>query len=244
MQLYRCTNCWRHFTPLSGIKTKYSPEIIAKALMFYYQGSTQEDVSKLLKKKHGVKIPIRSIGRWITKYKRVCTLSSERKQILRFFRKDALITQFALNHRQVYIFKKHEAKLAYLAPSLGVENGNKLQAYLYEVTQPSFPHGMFKDSDSNEENNNEKVILPVRYTQIQRSSQVTFDTLPFVTSPKQNNANDLATFGLFNPTNQLLLYSLALASRSRLPLKNFVCAWFDEKDYFQFYPLHAVHKKA
>src|ERR1019366_10650184 len=22
--LYRCTNCWRHFTPLSGVKTKYS----------------------------------------------------------------------------------------------------------------------------------------------------------------------------------------------------------------------------
>jgi hypothetical protein len=46
-----------------------------------------------------------------------------------------------------------------------------------------------------------------------------------------------------NPANQLLLYSLALASRTRLPLKLFVCAWFDERDYFQFYPFHAVHRK-
>jgi hypothetical protein len=36
---------------------------------------------------------------------------------------------------------------------------------------------------------------------------------------------------------------LALASRTRLPLKLFVCAWFDEKDYFEFYPLQAVYPK-
>ncbi len=46
-----------------------------------------------------------------------------------------------------------------------------------------------------------------------------------------------------NPVNQLILYALALASRTRLPLKTFVCAWFDEKDYFSFYPLHAVYQK-
>ena len=31
------------------------------------------------------------------------------------------------------------------------------------------------------------------------------------------------------------MYALALASRTRLPLKTFVCAWFDDKDYFQFF---------
>ena len=46
-----------------------------------------------------------------------------------------------------------------------------------------------------------------------------------------------------NPVNQLLLYALALASRTRLPLKTFVCAWFDEKDYFSFYPLHTIYQK-
>lgn len=28
----------------------------------------------------------------------------------------------------------------------------------------------------------------------------------------------------------------------RLQLYDFVCAWFDEYDYFEFYPLHVVHK--
>lgn len=167
--------------------------------------------------------------------------------------------------------------------------------------------------------------LPGQPKAIKRSSTTTFQTLPFVTQPKQNTANDLATLGLFlakktierhpmieefmlscdartiaievpvylkaveiqyfkqkgfylpldaneapitghidvlqirnglihildykpdankiTPINQLLLYALALASRTRLPLKNFVCAWFDEKDYFSFYPLHAVYQK-
>ena len=40
---------------------------------------------------------------------------------------------------------------------------------------------------------------------------------------------------------QLTLYALALARRTELPLKIFKCAWFDEKDYFEFFPLKAVY---
>ena len=49
-----------------------------------------------------------------------------------------------------------------------------------------------------------------------------------------------------DPANQLVVYALALAfaSRTRLPVKLFKCAWFDEKDYFEFFPLQAVKAKA
>jgi PD-(D/E)XK nuclease superfamily len=40
---------------------------------------------------------------------------------------------------------------------------------------------------------------------------------------------------------QLTIYALALARRANLPLKNFKCAWFDEKDYFEFFPLQGVY---
>ncbi len=40
---------------------------------------------------------------------------------------------------------------------------------------------------------------------------------------------------------QLTIYALALARRTNLPLKNFKCAWFDEKDYFEFFPLKGVY---
>ncbi len=42
---------------------------------------------------------------------------------------------------------------------------------------------------------------------------------------------------------QLTLYALALASRTRLALMHFKCAWFDETDYLEFFPLHCVKKK-
>lgn len=46
-----------------------------------------------------------------------------------------------------------------------------------------------------------------------------------------------------NAVNQLTVYALALASRTKLAVKDFKCAWFDEKNYFEFYPLHAVYQK-
>jgi hypothetical protein len=50
-------------------------------------------------------------------------------------------------------------------------------------------------------------------------------------------ANDI------DPVNQLVVYALAFASRTRLPVKLLKCAWFDEKDYFEFFPLQAVRCK-
>jgi hypothetical protein len=41
---------------------------------------------------------------------------------------------------------------------------------------------------------------------------------------------------------QLTIYALALARRIGLPLKVFKCGWFDEKDYFEFFPLQGVYK--
>ena len=46
-----------------------------------------------------------------------------------------------------------------------------------------------------------------------------------------------------DPVNQLVVYALAFASRARLPVKVFKCAWFDERDYFEFFPLQAIKAK-
>lgn len=44
-----------------------------------------------------------------------------------------------------------------------------------------------------------------------------------------------------NPIHQLTIYALALASRTRLNLKSMKCAWFDQNNYYEFYPLNAVY---
>ena len=35
---------------------------------------------------------------------------------------------------------------------------------------------------------------------------------------------------------------MALSRLTGLRLFEFKCAWFDEQDYFEFYPLHVLHK--
>ena len=44
------------------------------------------------------------------------------------------------------------------------------------------------------------------------------------------------------PIEQLTWYALALSRLTGLRLLDFKCAWFDEKEYFEFFPLHVVHK--
>ena len=44
------------------------------------------------------------------------------------------------------------------------------------------------------------------------------------------------------PVEQLTWYALALSRLTGLRLFNFTCSWFDEKDFYQFYPLHVVKK--
>ena len=45
------------------------------------------------------------------------------------------------------------------------------------------------------------------------------------------------------PIPQLMTYALALTRRTGLRLYDFVCSCFDEHNYYQFYPLHVVHKR-
>lgn len=45
------------------------------------------------------------------------------------------------------------------------------------------------------------------------------------------------------PIEQLMIYALALSRLTSLRLYHFKCAWFDDEDYFEFYPLHVVYKK-
>ena len=44
------------------------------------------------------------------------------------------------------------------------------------------------------------------------------------------------------PIEQLTWYAMAMSRLTGLRLFEFKCAWFDEKDYFEFYPLHVVKK--
>ena len=45
------------------------------------------------------------------------------------------------------------------------------------------------------------------------------------------------------PIEQLTIYAMSLSRKLNLPLYYFKAAWFDENNYFEFFPLHGVYKK-
>ena len=45
------------------------------------------------------------------------------------------------------------------------------------------------------------------------------------------------------PIEQLMIYALALSRITGIRLYHFTCAWFDDSDYYEFFPLHVAHKK-
>jgi ATP-dependent exoDNAse (exonuclease V) beta subunit len=45
------------------------------------------------------------------------------------------------------------------------------------------------------------------------------------------------------PIPQLMVYALALSRRTGLRLFDMVCSWFDQDRWYQFFPLHVVHKR-
>jgi len=45
------------------------------------------------------------------------------------------------------------------------------------------------------------------------------------------------------PIEQLTWYALALSRLTGLRMYEFMCAWFDEYNYYEFFPLHAVYRK-
>jgi len=44
------------------------------------------------------------------------------------------------------------------------------------------------------------------------------------------------------PIEQLTIYALALSRLTGLRLYHFKCGWFDENNYYEFFPLHVVYK--
>ncbi len=313
IQLYFCKSCLKYFTETDIQRVKYPPKVILQSISLYNLGYTQDEVCRLIAKKHRLHIPRRTISEWLGRYRPICSYSRLRAKGKELYYPEKIIEIHLFTHRQVYAFKVHRAKLDLLASELPPSFVFRLKEYLFRIPTDKFPHHIFEPKEEEQE------------TRLPRSSQTRFETLPFVKLEKQNRANDLAALGLvlakrtidrhpciqefmlvndsttvacevpvylthddilyfnrkgftvplqnqstpitghidfvqirnglihildykpdankINPVSQLTIYALGLASRTKLPLKTFKCAWFDDKHYFEFFPLHAVYPR-
>ncbi len=320
IQKYQCKNCRKCFTLQSQKNITYPISKILEAISLYNLGYPLKQVSEKIFVQDKLKIAVSTISSWIKKYKNLTTYIKLRKQAKKLYSPKNIIFKKPLQHRQVYLFNYHKAKLKILPslnkniPTKAIEN---LKNYLAKIHTSSFPHHIFDASMENNENDNSGKPE-------QRSSKLKFEVLDFVKLEKHNYANKLAALVLksvnnnfqrhqaiqnfmlindtstiateipvyltkddinyflerdfnlelkghntpitghidilqlrnnlihildykpnahkINPVPQLTLYALALASRLQIPIKYFKVAWFDETDYFEYFPLHAVYK--
>lgn len=312
---YACSSCGRSFSlgPLSRVK--YPPAVILRALSLYNLGYTQAQVAQRLARRFQLPVSTRTISAWLQRYAGLCPFLKLRSAALKLHSPAGMLAAYQLEHRQVYLYKVHQAKLELLKDDLPrLQDFERLREYLLSITQAEFPHRLFAHRADHE----------AEAATVLRSSQFKLPFLRLTRRRTNNLANRLAAHGLLlarsnrerhkqvqefmlindrasiacevpvfltadhvrylkergfhvpisatetpitghidllqvrnghihildykpdaakiEPISQLCLYALALASQSRLPLKLFTCAWFDEKDYFEFYPLRAVAK--
>lgn len=298
--------------------------MILKAVSLYNLGYSLKEVSEKISKESRMiplnkkKINASTISSWINKHKRLITFHKFRKEAQKLYSPEEIIFKNPLQHKQVYLFKYHKAKLD-IIPKLNdripKEKIEELKSYLKGIPTDKFPHHFFKEFiRKNDERYDQKE---------QRGSKLKFETLPFIKLKKNNYANKLAELALastknnnqrhqviqdfmlandtstlaievpvyltkedinyligkgfnlylknektpitghidilqvrnnmihildykpdaikINPINQLVIYALALSSRLKIPVKQFKTAWFDEKNYFEFFPLQSVY---
>lgn len=313
---YLCKACHRYFTVGGMLGTKYPANIILKALSFYSLGYSQTTVAEKLAARNQLDISQRTVSSWIKRLAALCTFKNMRVKAIKLYAPGQMIATHRLEHRQVYVYKYHRAKLDLLQAILPrPADFQRLCAYLLSIDTPQFPHRLFQQD----------VIEATPGKTSGRSSQVRLQFLHIANKRKENLANLLVSQGLLlaqgnrerhkqiedfmlindsstiatevpvyltsehvryfhekgfylpiteseapitghidivqvrqryihildykpnaqkiQPISQLTIYALALASQTKLPLKLFKCAWFDENDYFEFYPLQAVYRK-
>ena len=325
LQIYFCRDCGRYFSSLAGLKgVKYPPRIIARALCLYNLGHSQEEAARRIASEHRITVPRRTISDWISGYRSITTFHRLRAAAIHEFG-DSMLKERTLEHQQVYQYKVHLAKLAFMVDAVPADVAAKVNKYLLSILG-NFPDVLFQDDrTASLDQLAGPDDRPPEPPAGMRSSKSRFETLPLCRSEKQNLANDLAALGLLlarknkdrhpsvqdfmlandsctiacevpvyvtaeeigyykskgffvtlpesrkpitghidvvqarngfihlldykpkarhiDPVNQLVVYALAFASRTRLPVKVLKCAWFDEKDYFEFFPLQAVKPK-
>ena len=180
-QLYFCKQCKKAFVQSTIKKVKYPERTILRAISFYNLGHTQREVAKLMARRFHTKVPERTIGSWVNKFKDVCTFSRLRKKATEMFFPDNIIFSHKLQHKQVYEFKLHRAKFVLQARELPQQKFQLLKAYLEKIHTEAFPHHIFTIPDE---------VLE------KRASQLKARLLRIEKLEKQNLANKLAELGL------------------------------------------------
>ena len=142
IQLYLCKDCNKTFTPQIIKKRQYPLKIILEGLTLYNLGHSQEKTSKLLKEKFGIKISPLTLANWTKEFKELCTYSRLRNQGKKLYTSNQIIKELNLNHKQVYKYCYHQAKLDLITEQYSNKSFKIFKEFLETIYQ-SCPHHYF-----------------------------------------------------------------------------------------------------
>jgi hypothetical protein len=300
LQLYRCGECLYRFTGDPSRNKTYPLKHILGTLSAYNLGHSLAETRRLLRRQAHLDLPDGTVRSWLSAYRPLATYARLRASGREMFTPATIIRSFELNHRQIYRFQVHQAKLRLLLESPAHWHLGGLQTYLGSIDR-HFPHSLFLTAAQRsstfpaalhppivrKENHATRLaalVLPTspsnkeRHETLQRFMLVNDSVSVAVEVPVYLTPEDLRyyrergfTFDFddtvitghidfvqvrngyvhildYKPEArkekhahvQLTVYALALSRRASLPLKDFKCAWFDERDYFEFFPLQGV----
>ena len=116
-QLYYCKSCKSGFADSKLQYKTYRPKVIVSALSNYNLGYTLEESARLTNKRFKVKISKSSVSQWLKEFSSICTYNKLRKNILKSYSKEILVSKTFIHNGLAYNFKYHRPKLEVLCSS-------------------------------------------------------------------------------------------------------------------------------
>jgi hypothetical protein len=302
--VYQCSECLHRFTLGDASKHKSYPlKAILDTLSTFNSGHSLSETQAIIRRRFHLHVPERTMSSWIAEHRALTTYARLRSNAKANFDPKEIVRGYTLEHKQVYRFQVHQAKLDILNSSAHLQSFVGLKAY-FDTVGPTYPHRLFTDAVhrsskfpaqfhppiTRKENHATRLAalaLPTspnnrkRHETLQRfmllNDSVTVAVeIPVYLSREDQTYYRNCGFDLgfesdavtghidflqirngflhildYKPDArkekhahvQLTIYALALARRANLPLKMFKCAWFDEKDYYEFFPLQGVYER-
>ena len=99
---------------------------------------------KSIRRRLHIHIPERTISSWIAEHRKLATYAWLRPDAKKSFAPNEIVRSYTLEHRQVYRFQVHQAKLDMLtrAASSNIRGLENLKSY-FDTVGPTYPHHLF-----------------------------------------------------------------------------------------------------
>ncbi len=185
LQVYQCSECLHRFTAGDAGKNKTYPlNAILETVSTFNRGHSVSETQALIRRRLHIHIPERTISSWIAEHRKLATYARLRPDAKKTFAPNQIVRSYTLEHRQVYHFQVHQAKLDMLtrAASTNIHGLENLEIY-FDTVGPTYPHHLFTST-------------------VERSSKFSADFRPRITR-KENHATQLAALALpTSPNNK------------------------------------------